>query len=239
MRLLQIPKNIQSNFLVIRGQTQFHSTFRDISVLKFDPRPIFDRVEQGNDNVQYLFEQADESSGNESDSDHFDVNTLHCLIYTDRYLETRMTFKVDIHIENSTQSNDMVEVLTVTRTSDHLNLGTGWKWGFHLRYYHPTMDGANIPSSSVDSNFYRYYGLENERAPLNTKFACVDQSVTEISYLAFDNCTELEMCEVLDQNQITAIRDKAFYNCSALRSFKFPPRLERVLGYWHFTIVKV
>ena len=229
MRLLQIPRNVQNNYLVIRGHTQFLSEFGDISNLTFDPRPIFDRGEQSDDEVQYLFEEADEISGNDSDSHHYDVNTLHHSTYTDRYLETRMFFKVDIHIENSApQSDDIVEVLTVTRTSELENLPTGWEWGFHLRYYHPSMDGANIPSSFIDSIFYRYYGLDNERAPLNTKFACVDGSAGEISYLAFDNCTKLETCEVLDQNRITTIRDKAFYNCSALRSFKFPPRLERI-----------
>ncbi len=95
--------------------------------------------------------------------------------------------------------------------------------------------GSNLISSAYtiqqkevvprfDSDTYNYLGLKYERAPLDVRKVIVDKSVKVIQYCAFEDCEDMEVCEMHDG--IEEIGPYAFSGCSNLKRIKLSKNLE-------------
>ena len=115
-------------------------------------------------------------------------------------------------------------ILTITRID--VKLDGGWDDGFYLRAYLPTED---IPDFA--STVYMYYGIRNERAPLDTTKVIFHPSVTTIKGHAFYHCKSLVRVTIPDT--VTDNEGYAFSWCLSLRFIRLSTNLEYI-GYLAF-----
>ena len=122
------------------------------------------------------------------------------------------------NIETAFECTVQGRTLTVTKRSDYIYpipVST-----VYFRVYDP--DEETVPD--FNSNFYRYYGMDHEKAPIRVEKVVVDDSVDVIQEYAFAGCRHMQNCTMHDR--VWLIKRGAFEDCIEMRHIKLSMSLQ-------------
>ncbi len=141
----------------------------------------------------------------------------------DGYLAVELTFDFTFY-----EDDDGTNVVDIALTKQcKTECRQIFDYGFGLiplkfRVYDPAKEV--VPR--FDTTTYTYFGLEGERAPLDTVNGIIHALATVIGEDAFWQCNHMKFCMMHDN--IERIEKNAFHDCSSLRYIKLPRSLTHI-----------